>query len=271
MTNLRNVVKYLESVAPQSLTIGDHDSRIEIGPQAEQEQINTTIKRILIATYPSGRVVTRSTQDKANLLITHFPIFQFPVSQISGLDLVRIRLLAKNYISSYVLGSAIIGARNGLSDALVETLGLQQVQEFYTIGKYSETVSFGRICKMNGEMNHSRFADYIAMKLGQDSVTFTGDLDQQVSSILVCPGHHMDIPNIIAANHMNINTIVTGRIAPECRLIASEQGLNVIEVREFVMEEIGMKRLRHRMSLEFPELKIEFTESEPISKTLRSR
>ncbi|TXT57765.1 MAG: hypothetical protein BAJATHORv1_10472 [Candidatus Thorarchaeota archaeon] len=271
MTNLREIIKYLENVAPRDLTVGEHDSRIEIGPQTEQEQLNTTVNRILIATYPSGRVVTRSTQDKANLLITHFPIFRYPSDQISGLDLVRVRLLAKNYISSYVLGSAIVGARDGLTDAVVDALELQKLQEFYTIGKYVDAASLGRICQINENMNHSRFADYVAMKMEQEAVKFTGDLDRKVDSILVCPGHYLGIPELIAANQMNVKTIVTSGVAPETRLVAAEQGLNVIELREFVMEELGMKRLRHRMSLEYPELKIEFTSSEPVSKNLRYR
>jgi len=268
MTTLLGIVKYLESIAPPRLVFKGLESRVEVGPQTESEQEKTTINRIVIATYPSGRVVTKASQDKANLLITHRPLFPFAVDRISGLDLIRIRLLSKNYISSLTLGSPWMCARDGLTDAFVELLGLKRVGDFSVMGDLEEVVPAGRLCLPPSVMNHSRFANYLTEKVGIESVTFSGDLDDEVKQILVFPGSHVDVPEIVEAKNLDVVSLVTGELSPEVRLLAIEEGVNIFELGSFVTEEPGMRRLRHQFSLEFPDLKVEFVESITPTKSL---
>jgi putative NIF3 family GTP cyclohydrolase 1 type 2 len=268
MTSLRDIVKYLEKVAPREYTIRNLDSYVEIGPQSETEQQTTTINRVTVSTYPSARVVTTATQNKSNLLITHKPLFPYAIDRLTGLDLIRIRLLTKNYISVYVIGSAWISARDGLADALVEVLEFKILGDFVTPGDYSESVPIGRLCHISQVMNHSRLANHIADRLGVDSVISTGDLDNEVENVLVIPGDFIDMPEIISAKKKNIRTIITGELAPQIRVLAHEEGLNVIEVGAFITEERGVERLKHQMTLEFPELSITYVETHPFAKVL---
>ncbi len=83
------------------------------------------------------------------------------------------------------------------------------------------------------------------------------------------PGVYIDMPEILSAKQQDIGTIITGELSPEIRLLANEENLSTIELGAFVSEEPGMKRLRHQLSLEMPELKIEFVESVPFAKALR--
>ncbi|MFW9799249.1 MAG: Nif3-like dinuclear metal center hexameric protein [Candidatus Thorarchaeota archaeon] len=271
MTTLLDIVKYFDTIAPPRLVFKGLENRVEMGPQSETEQEKTTINRIVIATYPSGRVVTKASQDKANLLITHRPLFPFAIDRISGQDLIRIRLLTKNYISSYTLGGPWICARDGIGDALVETLGLDRTGDFIILGDLDEMVPAGRICNPPSVMNHSRFANYLIEKLGIDAVTFSGDLDNEVGQVLVFPGSHVDVPEIIQARKLNVRTLVTGEVSPDVRLLGVEEGLHIFEMGAFVTEEPGMRRLRHQFSLEFPDLKVEFVESLPLTKSLSQK
>ncbi|MFW9965591.1 MAG: Nif3-like dinuclear metal center hexameric protein [Candidatus Thorarchaeota archaeon] len=268
MTTLLTIVKHLEIIAPPHLAFGGLPSRVEIGPQTEKEQEKTTVNRVLIATYPSGRVVAKATQDKANLLLTHRPLFPFAIDRLSGLDLIRARLLTKNYISSYMLGAAWICARDGIADALAETLELSKKGEFLIMGDNEDLVPAGRICQPKSTMNHSLFANYMIEKLGIEFVKFSGNLDEEVSQTLLFPGSLLDVPEILAAKKQNITTIVTGELSPEVRLLAAEEGMQVYEVGAFVTEEPGMNRLKHQLSLQFPDLKIEYTKSDLVTKTL---
>ncbi|MGQ4912457.1 MAG: Nif3-like dinuclear metal center hexameric protein [Candidatus Thorarchaeota archaeon] len=269
MTNLREIVKRLLDLAPREATIQGLEARMEIGPQTESEQGGTTVKRVLVATYPSARVVTKASQDRSNLVVTYRPLFPYAIDRLSGLDLVRVRLLVKNYISSYVVGSGWLSADGGLNDALVESLGLTKVRNFEASSDYGQWVAVGRVCLPPGSRNHSGFVNYVAEKLGLDSITFTGDLDEDVKETLVIAGSHVDMPEIINAKKQDIGTLVTGEISPEVRLMAQEEGLNILELGAFVTEEPGMETLRNVLSLEFPELNIDFIESKPVTKTLR--
>jgi len=251
------------------MTIQGLEDRVEIGPQNPTEQANTTINRILVATYPSARVVTKASQDKSNLLITYRPLFPFAIDRLSGLDLVRVRLLTKNYISSYVMGSGWLCARDGLNDALCDTLGIERVGDFLAESDYGQYAPFGRICKPKGVKNHSGFVNYIAAKLKINTVMFSGDLDDEVEDFLVIAGSQVDMPHIINAKKQDIKTLVTGELAPEIRLLANEESINTLELGSFVTEDPGMKRLRDSLSLEFPELKIEFMASTQLAHGLR--
>jgi len=269
MTTLLQIVKRLQELAPRELTIQGLESRVEIGPQTETDQTNTTVNRLLIATYPSARVVTKASQDKSNLLVTYRPLFPFAVDRLSGLDLVRIRLLTKNYISTYAIGSGWLCARDGLNDALLDVLGLQKIGDFSTESDYGQLAPIGRICKPPGVKNHSGFANYIASKLNLNMVVFSGDLDDEVGDVLVSAGYHIDMPDIINAGKQDIKTLVTGELSPEIRLLAKEEGMNTLELGAFVSEDPGMKRLRDSISLEFPELKVDFIAAMSLAQGLK--
>lgn len=269
MTSLLDIVKRLQDLAPRELSIRGLESRVEIGPQTETEQANTTVNKLLIATYPSARVITKATQDKANLLVTYRPLFPFAIDRLSGLDLVRVRLLTKNYISSYVIGSGWLCTRDGLNDTLVETLGMKRSGDFMTEGDFGNMVALGRSCKPPGVKNHSGFVNFIADKLSLDTVSFSGDLDDEVGDVLVIAGNGVDMPEIINAKNQDLETLVTGELSPEIRLLAYEEGINTLELGAFTTEEPGMKRLRDVASLEFPELKVDFADSSNLTRALR--
>ena len=269
MTTLLELIKRLRELSPREHTIRGLEGRVEIGPQTETEQANTTINRVLIATYPSARIVTKATQDKANLLITYRPLFPFAIDRLSGLDLIRVRLLAKNYISSYVIGSGWLCNRDGLNDALVEVLGFKKIGDFMTESDDNQLTAIGRICKPAGVKNQSGFVNYVAGKMGLDTVLFSGDLDDEAKEVLVIAGSSVDMPEIINAKSQNLDTLITGELSPEIRLLANEEGINNLELGSFATEEPGMKRLRDVISLDFPEMKVEFTESGSIAKALR--
>lgn len=269
MTSLLDIVKWLQQLAPRELTVRGLESRVEIGPQAQTEQANTTVNKMLIATYPSARVITKATQDKANLLVTYRPLFPFAIDRLSGLDLVRVRLLAKNYISSYTIGSGWLCARDGLNDALIQTLGMKRTGDFMTEGDFGELVAIGRVCKPPGVKNHSGFVNYIAGKLKLENVLFSGNLDDEVGDVLVIAGNGVDMPEIINAKNQDLETLVTGNLSPEIRLMAIEEGINILELGTFATEEPGMRRLRDVVSLELPELKVDFAESNGLTKALR--
>ena len=269
MTTLLQIVKRLQELAPRDMTIQGLESRVEVGPQTDTDQTNTTVKRVLIATYPSARVVTKASQDKSNLLVTYRPLFPFVIDRLSGLDLVRVRLLAKNYISTYVIGSGWLSARDGLTDALVNTLGLERIGDFSTESDYGQLAAIGRICKPPGVKNHSGFANYLPSKLNLNMVLFSGDLDDDVGDVLVIAGSQTDRPDIINARKQDIKTLVTGELSPELRLLAKEEGMNTFELGAFVSEDPGMKRLRDSISLEFPEMKIDFIAATPLTQGLK--
>jgi len=267
MATLFDIIQYLEDIAPNRLAFAKRGSYVEIGPQTTSEQIKTTVNRVLVASYPSARVVTSATQQKANLLILNRPIFTPPTNHLGGWDLDRVRLLSKNYISTYVMSSAWIGVENGLSDALVERLGLTHKQQFMTKGEHEPVVPAGRIVKTVEPMNHSRFLNYLADKLNLSSIKFTGELDQEVEKVLVLPGSFVSRVEILSALEKEARTIVTGDVTPQTRIIANERGCNLLELGSFATENPGMERLNNYLNLEFPELKVSYVEAKPYTKT----
>ncbi|MGY5874621.1 MAG: Nif3-like dinuclear metal center hexameric protein [Candidatus Thorarchaeota archaeon] len=269
MTTLHDIVKYFNEIAPKQFTFRGQKSYVEVGGQTEHEQLNETVNKIIVSTYPSSKAVTKATQDKANLLVTHWPLFYEGLDRLSGSELRRVRLLVKNYISVYVLGSALTYSRGGLTDALTEVLGLTRTGDLMRPGDFSEAVPAGRLCQPPEVMNHSRFANYVSEKLSIGSIVFTGGLDDELQVILVFPGSNLTSEDLNLARQHNVGTVVTGELCPSVRLLAHELGIGTLELGPFTTEEPGMKRLRHQMSLEFPSLKIDFVETPQYANHLK--
>jgi putative NIF3 family GTP cyclohydrolase 1 type 2 len=77
------------------------------------------------------------------------------------------------------------------------------------------------------------------------------------------------MPELILAKKRDIKTIITGELSPEIRLMAHEEGVNTLELGAFVSEDPGMNTLRNVLSLEFPELNVDFIKCTPPAKSLR--
>ena len=269
MTTLLEILKHLDVISPKDYELEGKEGYVEIGPYTMKEQSNTTINRVLVTVFPSPKAIAKASQDKANLIISAIPMLAKPTRQIVGLDLVRLRLLAKNYISMYIMGSSWIAAKDGLTDALADSLNLSISKKFNIRGKEANLIPIGRICETPSEMNHSGFANYISSKLGISNITFTGTIDDEVEDVLVCAGNLMNKDILLKILQEGIRSIVVGHLDSKDRLLANTLGMNIVELGSFVTEAPGMKRLRHQLSLEFPEMKIEFTDTEPITQVLR--
>ncbi len=270
VTTLREIVKFLETVAPPELTVHGRDSYVEIGPQSELEQHKTRVNRVLVVTYPSGRAITQATQKHSNLIVTHWPVLGVGGARLGGSSLIRTRLLVKNYITVYVIGTAYIGARDGIADALVKAIGIdvRHHKDYFTHGGSQGPVPAGRLCDLARPVSHAMLADRTMRGLGLESVQFTGTLDEQVEQVLVLPGSHLTQDDIVRMHSDDIRALITGELTPTARLAAHELKVNTLELGRFVTEEPGMKRLELRMGLEFPELAVEFAESRPPTRAL---
>jgi len=154
-------------------------------------------------------------------------------------------------------------------DALVDALNLKQTSNFTIKGMFSNTIPIGRFCESPSSMNHSGFANYIVSKLESSSVNFTGNLDEDLQQIMVCAGDVISTDMLLRIAKENAKTIITGEVLPRVRTRAHELGMNIYEIGSSVAATPGMKRLRHQLSLEYPEMKIEFADTEAITQSLR--
>ena len=270
-TSLHDIIKYLDDIAPRHFTVRGLDSYVEIGGQTEYEQSNSAVSKVVITTYPTSKAITKATQEKANLLISHIPLFRDGIDRLSGMNLIKLRLLVKNYISVYILRSSWIAARDGIADAFLECLELKRTGDLMVSSELKERVPIGRVCQLTQSMNHSRFLNHVADKMEVNDVLFTGDFDEDVRNVLLIPGSLLTEEDLIRSKQQDIETIVTGEVTPAVRMLAHQMALNLMEVGAFVTEEPGMKRLRHQMSLEFPSLKVEFVDTPSVSKTIRRK
>ena len=266
---LHDIIKYLDEIAPRHFSVRGFDNYVEIGGQTAYDQINTAVNKVVICTYPSSKAVTTATQEKANLLISHWPLFNKGCSRLAGMELIKTRLLVKNYISVFLLRSPWMAARGGLSDAFMDALSLTREGDYMIVGESNERVPIGRICEPHRTLNHSKLVTHVADKMNLQDVYFTGDLDEEVRNILLIPGNMLIPEDLRSIQNQDIGTIVTGEVTPEVRLLAGQSALNLLELGAFITEEPGMKRVKHQMSLEFPDLRVEFVDTSSISKIIR--
>jgi putative NIF3 family GTP cyclohydrolase 1 type 2 len=270
-TSLHDIIKFFDEIAPRHFTVRGLDNYVEIGGQTQYEQSNSTVSKVVITTYPTSKAVTKATQEKANLLISHISLFRDGIDRLSGMNLIKLRLLVKNYISVYILRSSWIAARDGIADAFLDCLELKRTGDFMISSELKERVPIGRVCQVPQAMNHSRFLNHVADKMEVNNVLFTGDFDEDVRNVLVIPGNILNEDDLVRSKQQDIETIVTGEVTPSVRMLAHQMSMNLLELGAFITEEPGMKRLKHQMSLEFPSLKVEFASTPSVSKTIQRK
>ena len=117
------IFEFLEDWAPKGIAWEKDNVGLQIG-NPEQET-----KGILLSLDLSENTLLKAIQEKCNLIITHHPIFFYPINK---LDLLTergklIELAIKNQITIYSAHTNLDFTKDGVSFVLAKKLGLQKI------------------------------------------------------------------------------------------------------------------------------------------------
>lgn len=118
MPAIKDIIKAFEQWAPPILALPDDRIGLQIG------DANKEVRSVLVGLDPTLRLAARAKQLKANLVITHHPLFLDPVTALTGLTAKITKAFLRNDIALYVAHTNLDVAPGGVNDALAEKVGL---------------------------------------------------------------------------------------------------------------------------------------------------
>ena len=151
---------------------------------------SATIRRVLLAVDPVAATVEEAIGSKADLLLTHHPLFLHPVHGIpaSTWKGALAHQLIKNDCALYTAHTNADQSDPGVNDALAEVLGVR------TTGWLTED-GLGRIGRLGTPATLRDFAAKVRalLPIGAAGIRVAGDPDRLIETVALCGGAGDDL------------------------------------------------------------------------------
>lgn len=123
MTQIKDVVAYLEQVAPLAYQEDYDNGGLVVG------EADVTVTGVLISVDITEAVLQEAKAKACNLIIAHHPLIFHPIYQITGRDFVSrcITYAIKQDIAIYILHTNLDNVAQGVNRQMAQTLGLQDL------------------------------------------------------------------------------------------------------------------------------------------------
>jgi dinuclear metal center YbgI/SA1388 family protein len=269
---LRQVIECIERFCSPRLALNNDFVGIQVGPRDTLLQEKTRIRKCAVAVDSSPQVILKAASGGANLLISCHGIISDPVLAISDGLFEKIRLLIENKVFLYVVHTSWSAAECGLSDTLAEVLGLV-VTEPLAFEQEGREIPIGRICtfshrheKPNKDSDeNAELCDLITRiieRLRSNDINYVGSLHSPVRKIVLLDGDNATTDLLRLAKAKGVDTCLTGSISRDIALLAVDLGLNYVCANQYLLEDLGMRRLMQLLGIDAPQVEFFYVESQ---------
>lgn len=269
---LKQFIGCIERFCSPSLALSKDLVGMQVGPHDPLLQERARIRKCAVAVDSSPLVILRAASGGANLLLSCHGIISEPVTTITDELFDKVRLLIENRVHLYVVHTSWLSAECGLNDTLADVLGLV-VTEPLASEQDGKKTPIGRICsfsqhhekrdKEDDENPHlSDFITRIIERLRSDDVTYVGSLHAPVKKVALLAGDDGKTDILRLAKAKGVDTCLTGSISRDKALLAIDLGLNYVCVNQYILEDLGMRRLMQLLGIDAPEVELSFVESQ---------
>lgn len=148
-----------------------------------------SVTTVLFAVDPVPDVIDQALLERADLIVTHHPLFLRPVHGVPAWD-VKGRMIhdcISHGIALYAAHTNADHAHPGVSDALADVLRILETSPIEPLPGDLRTGT-GRIGVLAEEMSLRDFAAQVRSALPPTPIRIAGDLDQRVLRVAVCGG-----------------------------------------------------------------------------------
>ncbi len=231
---LEALVEKIEKRSPLSLQEDWDNSGFQI------KTGNPEIYRVLIALEISDAVIREAVDRKAEVIVTHHPMYFHPCKRITAEDITgrwTMKLIQKS-ISVYSIHTPFDKCDGGNNDYLGRVLHLHQLD------RMEEDVSgFCRCGYVDGDCSIAEYIQQIEdwLKMDVSYFRFVGDPALKVEKVGLCTGAGAEfIPSAKAAG---CDLFVTGDVKYHDARLARDLDLNVLDLGHFGSEKIFVNNM----------------------------
>lgn len=229
---LNDFIAEMERIAPRTLALEFDNPGLLVEPDHDE------IDRVLVALDCTREVAEEAAQWRADLVLTHHPLFFHPVQHMTNSDPATAAacVLLRKGIGLFAAHTNLDAAKGGVNDTLCELLGLQDTIPF------DEGV--GRVGTRTTEVSIRKFIYEVERAL-KTKVQFIGNPNALVYRVAVLGGSGSGA--IQTAKAAGADVLLTGEIKYSDAIDAKTIGLNLIVAGHYETEHPALEPLISRL------------------------
>lgn len=241
MVKAREIINYIEKIAPPRLQSDTDNSGLQLGnPDKDVEVLCVAYEKDL-------KTIRRAISKKCDMLVTHRPLFlpkRFPVSHTTFFDKVE-KLLLEQGILLYSAHESWDLAEGGTSDSLARHLGITVIlsDRQYRIGTIRP-------------VNFKEFAVSIKNRLSPALFLAIGNPRKTIRKIGFVPGTALEVSDIEFFIGHRVDCYLCGDPDDFGIRYCRDSNLCVVNVDDYSIERPGMIELTDRLKKSFKNLSV---------------
>ncbi|MCP3899098.1 MAG: Nif3-like dinuclear metal center hexameric protein [Desulfobacteraceae bacterium] len=239
MTIIRDIINLIDKEASFKFAEDWDNSGLQAG------KMSWNVKKILVALDPTLQVMQEAVKLKADLVLTHHPLF---IKAPGSIDFdcmpgAAVAIAAKEKISIVSVHTNLDKAHNGLNDYFAQIIRLKEIRPLNDCD--NDLLCFGRKGKLEKTILLKDFALLIKGILNLKYVRVIGNPELEISSVAVVTGSGGSMVEDFFQSKADV--FVTGDTKyHEARMI-EEKGLGMIDVGHFGSEHIAIQLLADKL------------------------
>ena len=252
---LEEIRSLLENrIAPKTYSLDSEIYGFHYG-STKNEKI---IKKILLTVDLTLESIYFAIKNKINLIISVYPLISEPLTNFNSNLVNKLSLLSKFPITIFALNSAIIGAQGGILDTIRETLYLQLDKVFETRSSSGLIIPLGRICLSKGYLNDEKtitletLIKRVKANLKMETVNYVGNIKKKINKICIIGAYYNLIDIIKEILKEECDCFIITHIDYQLASYANNMGLSLIEISEFEINSLTIRKLYNLLSIQYP-------------------
>ncbi|MHA1712785.1 MAG: Nif3-like dinuclear metal center hexameric protein [Candidatus Ranarchaeia archaeon] len=253
MASLFSFLQAIEKHAPTEMALPKDNPGVQVGILNPDRQRQMRIKNVAFSVAPSAASIVRAVQQKAQVLVSHIPLFTHAIKRLSDHVLNRVRLAVKENLTIYTVSTNWIGVENGVAESTSNLLGLR-IDRLFTCDIEGKTYPLGRCCAPKRSITLEILARLIAERFQQKHIEYKGRPTGVITSVLILP---FDSPHdewLVQASHQQVDTLICGTLSLEQQVLVHELHMNLIQIPRQATASLGIRRLLQLLQIELSEL-----------------
>lgn len=260
MRKIKDVTAYLERMAPLDLAEEWDNVGLLVGCQ------DRPADRVMTCLTITPETVREAVRERADLIVVHHPMPFHAIQRITRDDTVGrllLELIAAN-IAVYSPHTAHDSAMEGINQQLAVHLGVSRIEALVPHDIQEPTLGAGRVGNYDPPQTLPVIVDRLQQLVGPCDIRVTQGGPNDIERVAVACGSAGAF--LGEARNRDCQVLILGEASFHTCLEAQACGMRLVLLGHYASERFAMERMAHRLTGEFPEIRVWASgdESDPL-------